>query len=127
MSTAKVDSLSSLDLCFWREKIRIFCQLNKGVLGGSYLHIFMRFLDRLESEFSYRREEPPISVSIDEKGFITEGEDVLRRLFFFLSFDEMLYFIDEIFQKEMTDVQRSAVIDLAYEKVYNDERKASQS
>lgn len=126
MSTAKVDSLSSLDLCFWREKIRIFCQLNKGVLGGT-LHVFMRFLDRLEMEFSYRREEPPISVSIDGNGIITEGEDVLRRLFFFLSFDEMLYFIDEMFQKEMTYVQRSAVIDLAYEKVYNDERKASQS
>lgn len=63
----------------------------------------------------------PVEVVISKEGKFLKGLDELRFTFSILSFDEMMRFIDTVFEKPLNDAQRKALLQLAYEKVYADE------
>ena len=64
----------------------------------------------------------PVEVVITKDGKIVKGLEELRFVFSRLSFDDMMDFIDSVLEKPINDAQRKALLNLAYEKVYADEK-----
>lgn len=64
----------------------------------------------------------PVEVVILRDGTIAKGLDELRFAFRLLSFDEMMQFIDSVLENPLNDAQRKALLNLAYEKVYAEEK-----
>lgn len=64
----------------------------------------------------------PVEVVITKDGKIVKGLEELRFVFRMLSFEDMMDFIDSVLEKPINDAQRKALLNLAYEKVYADEK-----
>lgn len=62
----------------------------------------------------------PIEVIIAGDGTFVKGKEELRYVFGKLDFDEMMEFIDSVLKHPLNDAQRTALINLAREKVFAD-------
>ena len=62
----------------------------------------------------------PIEVIIASDGTFVKGEEELRYAFEKLDFDEMMDFIDSILKHPLNDAQRTALINVARDKIYAD-------
>ena len=127
MAQNRVENLTDREILCWTCKIQKFYQLNEQELNDLGKYMLVKFFQEFKEENARRGLENKLCLGITPDGQLVKGRDALKDIFSVLSFEEMLSFIDEMFEENMNFDQRSAVINLAYEKVYNDERKASQS
>lgn len=125
MAQNRVENLTDRELLCWTCKIQKFYQLNEQELNDLGKYMLVKFFQEIKEENARRGLESKLCLGITPDGQLVKGREELRDIFSVLSFDEMLSFIDEMFKGRINYYQRSAIIDLAYEKVYEDERKES--
>ena len=126
MAQNRVENLTDREILCWTCKIQKFYQLNEQELNDLGKYMLVKFFQEIKEENARRGLENKLCLGITPDGQLVKGREELRDIFSVLSFDEMLNLIDEIFENNINFYQRSAIIDLAYEKVYEDERKALQ-